>query len=593
MQDVRESYHPFLRRLIDKSLLTADEASVIVHEWHKSKGLIEDLCSQMGFLSSRVCLEERAAYEGVSVAPLNEETIDTKRAHDLGLALCVKECLVPLLSPEGVFVVAAKNPGNVDLKDRLKKTYPHLIIRMDLALEADILHHVYRIFSREKAFFQAVVDLYKGGVQKDSARHKSDDSFYADTTQDTSDMATPFWHHVFELCIQRQVSDIHCEPLGYVVRLRYRLDGVFKNLVCFHKDHWPVMSGCLKVMSALDTTKTQLSQQGRFTYKSALGLRDCRVATHPTSEGERITIRLLGHAQKNLDELGYAKRHHQKLDALLAMPEGIVLVTGPTGSGKTTTLHALLAKKDPQALNMMSLEDPVEYSAPGVSQTDLTRVKDMDFAQGIASVLRQDVDVLCIGEIRHPEVAQMAFRAAMTGHQVFTSLHAPNALSTLDRLKELGVASLWMRDYLKGVIAQRLVRLLCTECKRPAKSMRVKRKLGHKQPFKLLHASEGGYPVKAPVLYEAVGCKACEGGGYKGRTVVAEILTASQIQKHLSAAEGGEEAMDKKSDIFHINTIEAEGRELLSEGKIDKAEYERVLGPCTFLECESSLKECA
>ena len=309
--------------------------------------------------------------------------------------------------------------------------------------------------------------------------------------------------------VKRGASDIHFEPEYAFLRIRYRIDGVLETVRSLHKTYMPGITVRVKVVSDMNIAETRAPQDGRLSLTLNGRPVDFRVSTQPTIYGENIVLRVLDREKSiiSLDRMNLAKDTLDKLDLMLARPEGILIVTGPTGSGKTTTLYSLLAQVNDETVNIMTLEDPVEYPLTLMRQTSVNEVARMDFANGIRSIMRQDPDIILVGEVRDKETAEMAFRAAMTGHQVFTTLHTNSALGAFPRLLDIGIQPDIMAGNIIGVIAQRLVRVLCPHCKEAYAPTREER---------MLLGDVAGQ--KLSYVYRPVGCKQCDNKGYKGRT---------------------------------------------------------------------------
>jgi type II secretory ATPase GspE/PulE/Tfp pilus assembly ATPase PilB-like protein len=311
--------------------------------------------------------------------------------------------------------------------------------------------------------------------------------------------------------VKRGASDVHFEPEYAFLRIRYRIDGVLETIRCLHKTFWPGIAVRLKVMSGMNIAETRAPQDGRVSMNISGRPIDFRASTQPTIHGENIVLRVLDREKSiiSLERMGLGDRTRERLLLMLARPEGILVVTGPTGSGKTTTLYSLLAQVNDETVNIMTLEDPVEYPVSLMRQTSVNESAKMDFANGIRSIMRQDPDIILVGEIRDAQTASMAFRAAMTGHQVFTTLHTNSALGAFPRLLDIGIPPDIMAGNIVGIIAQRLVRVLCPSCREPYPPSAEQRRLI-------------GRP--ADRLWRAAGCPQCSGKGYRGRTAVMEIL---------------------------------------------------------------------
>ncbi|MCK5295371.1 MAG: Flp pilus assembly complex ATPase component TadA [Alphaproteobacteria bacterium] len=314
--------------------------------------------------------------------------------------------------------------------------------------------------------------------------------------------------------VKEKASDLHFEPEGNYLRLRYRIDGVMSLVRTLHKGHWAAISHRLKIMSGMNIADKLNPQDGRTSMTLGSRKIDFRVSSLPTAHGENIVLRILDQAglAMELDKLGYSEACLTMIEKLLRKPEGIIIVTGPTGSGKTTSLYAMMTHINSLDVNIMTLEDPVEYELPLIRQAQVREGTSMTFSRGIRSILRQDPDVILVGEIRDSDTATMALRAAMTGHQVYTTLHTNDAAGAIPRLIDLGMRPALMSGNIIGVMAQRLARRLCKDC--------VERKKASKEDCILL----GLDPDNPPVIGYAKGCDKCRNTGYSGRVAIAEVM---------------------------------------------------------------------
>ena len=316
--------------------------------------------------------------------------------------------------------------------------------------------------------------------------------------------------------VKRGASDIHFEPEDGFLRFRYRIDGVLRQIRSLHKNYWSALAVRLKVMSGMDIAETRAPQDGRITLSLSGRQIDFRVSTFPTVHGENIVLRVLDR-QKGIvpiDELGLDDDVLMTLKLMVARPEGLLLVTGPTGSGKTTTLYSLLNHLNTESVNIMTLEDPVEYPMGMIRQTSINEVARLDFASGVRSILRQDPDIILVGEIRDEETASMAFRAAMTGHQVFSTLHTNSSLGTLPRLLDMGIRPEILAGNIIGIIAQRLIRKLRHDSREAYEPSELERRiLG-------IEAAPRGHTIYR--VAEEFGHTPHQ--GYEGRTALIEVL---------------------------------------------------------------------
>lgn len=314
--------------------------------------------------------------------------------------------------------------------------------------------------------------------------------------------------------VKRDASDIHLEPEAGFLRVRYRIDGVLRQVMALHRSYWPGMVVRLKVMAKMNIAETRAPQDGRIGLTLAGRQIDFRVASQQTTHGENFVLRVLDRRKGivPLEKLNLVRNTLTSLQVMMARPEGIILVTGPTGSGKTTTLYSMLNYRNEESVNIMTLEDPVEYPMSMIRQTSLNEAAKLDFANGIRSMMRQDPDIILVGEVRDEETAEMAFRAAMTGHQVFSTLHTNSALGAIPRLIDIGVKPQIMAGNIIGIVAQRLVRKLCRHCKQAHAPDEAERTL--------LGISDN----KPVLLYREGACESCNFTGYKGRLAVLEVL---------------------------------------------------------------------
>jgi type II secretory ATPase GspE/PulE/Tfp pilus assembly ATPase PilB-like protein len=315
--------------------------------------------------------------------------------------------------------------------------------------------------------------------------------------------------------VKHDASDVHFEPEASFLRIRYRIDGILRQIRALHKTYWAAMAVRMKVMSGMNIAETRAPQDGRISINISGRAVDFRVASQPTIHGENIVLRILDR-QKGivpLDKLGLDEQQMSLMKLMVARPEGIILVTGPTGSGKTTTLYSVLNHINEEGVNIMTLEDPVEYPMAMIRQTSVAESAKLDFANGIRSMMRQDPDIILVGEIRDADTAEMAFRAAMTGHQVYSTLHTNSALGAIPRLLDIGVLPDIMAGNIIGIVAQRLVRRLCTHCRKPYPA--------EAHECKLIGIASG---QPAPIIYRAAGCDHCEYQGYRGRIAIMELL---------------------------------------------------------------------
>jgi general secretion pathway protein E len=363
--------------------------------------------------------------------------------------------------------------------------------------------------------------------------------------------------------VRQGVSDIHIEPYESGLVVRMRIDGVLRETLRMPPHVAPVIVSRVKVMARLDIAERRVPQDGRISLTLAGKLLDVRVSTLPSRAGERVVLRILDkeNAGIDLDVLGMAPGVHALLREALTEPNGIILVTGPTGSGKTTSLYAGLRLLNDGTRNILTVEDPVEYAIDGVGQTQVNPKVGLTFAAGLRAILRQDPDVVMVGEIRDRETAEIAVQASLTGHLVLSTVHTNDAAGAITRMRDMKIEPFLLASTLRAVIAQRLVRRLCPDCRRPVEaSASVAALLGF----------DAG-----TIIYEPVGCEACGGTGFKGRVGVFEAIRIDETIRRL-INDGGDEALIARHAFVNAPNLGAAARALVREGMTTPEEAVRI-----------------
>jgi len=363
--------------------------------------------------------------------------------------------------------------------------------------------------------------------------------------------------------IKENASDIHIEPFESRLVVRFRIDGVLREVLQPRRELAPLLISRIKVMAKLDIAEKRLPQDGRISLRIAGRAVDVRVSTIPCGHGERVVLRLLDKqaGRLNLQHLGMLPNTLNNVQQHLQKPHGIILVTGPTGSGKTTSLYAMLNALNNQKRNIMTVEDPIEYYLDGIGQTQVNTKVDMSFAKGLRAILRQDPDVVMIGEIRDLETAQIAVQASLTGHLVLSTLHTNTAIGAVSRLRDMGIEPFLLASSLIAVIAQRLVRILCPKCKQayPASEME-QQALGIED---------------ARTLYAPQGCDACNHIGYKGRKGIYEFISIDQTLRTMIHDGAGQQNLETHAHQYTLS-IQQDGMQQVLKGETSFEEVLRV-----------------
>ena len=526
---------PIGQLLIAKGVISEDQLRIATQEQSKSPQPLGRLLVRLGFLSE-------ATIRDVLSENLGQETVDlaTVIVDSAAVTLIPKEVarryqLVPISVDTGSknLTLAIADPDNIIALDQvralLKDEYRLITL---LASESDILRAIDQYYG-----FELSIDGILHEIEPGEMEHQG-------LQQGVNEFSQPVVRLIDALlteAVQQNASDIHFEPENSFLRIRYRVDGVLRQVRSLHKSFWPAMVVRLKVMSGMNIAETRAPQDGRISLRLSGRPIDFRVASHPTSYGENLVLRILDR-QKGLvpiNQLGLDESALTLLLSIIAKPEGIVLVTGPTGSGKTTTLYAAISEINDGASKIITIEDPVEYQVPGVLQIPVNERKGLTFALGLRSILRHDPDKIMVGEIRDPETAQIAVQAALTGHLVFSTVHANNVFDVLGRFEHMAVDPYTFVSALNGIVAQRLVRVFCTHC-------------------------------------HGKGCTECRGTGFKGRRAIGECLLLDDELRELIATRAPVRVIKEAARARGTRLLRESAQDMVRLGLTSQAEIDRI-----------------
>jgi type IV pilus assembly protein PilB len=495
--------------LVQKGVVSPDQVRIALTEQKRNHDHLGKILVRLGFATEAVILDVLGGALGQQKADLNKVIVDSEAIRMIPKDMARRFHILPLTF-EGQrrrLTIAMADTFNVVALDQVAALIGADIEVVPLmAGEAEIEKAIDQFYGFELSVDGILQEIETGEIDYESLDADS---------QEYSQPVVRLVNALLSDAVKRGASDIHFEPEEGFLRFRYRIDGVLRQVRSLHKNYWSALAVRLKVMSGLDIAETRAPQDGRITLSLSGRQIDFRVSTLPTVHGENIVLRVLDR-QKGIvpiDELGLDEHILHLLKLMVARPEGLLLVCGPTGSGKTTTLYSLLNHLNTESVNIMTLEDPVEYPMGMIRQTSLNDAVRLDFASGVRSMLRQDPDIILVGEIRDEDTASMAFRAAMTGHQVFSTLHANSAIGSIPRLIDMGVRPDIMAGNLIGILAQRLVRRLragCAEAYAPS-------------PMERRILGVGDDPAVS-ICRVAEGFRHAEHQGYEGRTAVMELL---------------------------------------------------------------------
>ncbi len=547
--------------MIQQGLISQDQLRIALIEQEQNDIPLGRQLVRLGFVSETMVRDLVAHTIGQESIDLTTVVADADALSMVPEDFSRRYHLLPVAYEDATktMVVAMADMFNVVALDQLRAMLGGQIqLKPVLAADAQLEEHIDQFYGYELSVDGILREIETGEID------------YQSLTADGDEYTQPVVRLVGALlmdAVKRGASDIHFEPEYAFLRIRYRIDGVLQQVRSLHKSYWPSVAVRLKVISGMDIAETRAPQDGRLNMNLCGRPIDFRVSAHPTIHGENIVLRVLDRERSiiPLERMGLRTSTLEQLKLMMTRPEGILVVTGPTGSGKTTTLYSLLSHQNTEAVNIMTLEDPVEYPVTMMRQTSVAEVNKVDFANGIRSIMRQDPDIILVGEVRDADTATMAFRAAMTGHQVFTTLHTNSALGAFPRLIDIGISPDIMAGNIIGVVAQRLVRVLCPHCKEPAKPSDDERKiLGVKRN-------------EAIQIFRHKGCKRCNQNGYRGRMAIMELLRIDSDMDSLIARRAHFDVLRNMALEKGFNTLADDGVRRILEGYTSIEEVMRVI----------------
>ncbi|TDI80331.1 MAG: secretion system protein E [Betaproteobacteria bacterium] len=557
-----EKEKPLGQLLIEKGVISEDQLRIALLEQSKRHLPLGRLMVGLGFLSEATIRDVMAESLGQESVDLSTSIVDAAAIKLIPKDVARRFLLIPLALDKNqhTLTLAIADPDNIIALDQVRA-----LIKDEYRLITQI--------ARESEIIRSIDQYYGFELSIDGILHEIEpgEMDYQSLQTGVDEFSQPVVRLIDALlsdAVQRGASDIHFEPESSFLRIRYRVDGVLRQVRSLHKSFWSSMVVRLKVMSNMNIAETRAPQDGRISLRLSGRPIDFRVASHPTTHGENLVLRILDR-QKGIVPLEYLGLQEEALATLrrmIARPEGIILVTGPTGSGKTTTLYSVLNHINTEAVNIMTLEDPVEYPMVMIRQTSVNEAAKLDFASGVRSMLRQDPDIILVGEIRDHPTAEMAFRAAMTGHQVYSTLHSNSSIGAIPRLLDIGMLPDIMAGNIIGIIAQRLIRVLCRHCKQPYAPS--------DDEMKLL-----GFLPDQPVqtVYRPVGCDLCEHNGYNGRVAIMEMLKMDQDIDELIARRATGRELKKIALEKGFRPLIEDGIQRVKDGVTSLNEVSRVV----------------
>jgi type IV pilus assembly protein PilB len=563
---IQEIETVFSRILVVRQFITNEE----LHKW-QTISTAENV--ELDFILLREKVFERGKllkilenHYFVASCDFQSRQLDHELAAEFPEKIARKHLVFPIEKKGGAIEVAFANPDDKQAQEIVRRQFQKEIIRL-VALPSD-LKNIIDIYykTKDEAIFAKKAEAIAEKAPTAAAAHSQIKQYLTDKVKGKSPVEIV--DNIIIAAIDSRASDIHLQPAENETAVRFRLDGILYTVATVSKELSPAVLSRTKILAGMDVAEHRLPQDGRYTINKGIDSLDFRISLLPSQYGEKIVIRLLRKQTELfvLDNLQMPAAIREAFQEVIKTPQGFFLVTGPTGSGKTTTLYAALNSLDHESDNIITLEDPIEYSLVGMTQVQIHEEIGMTFASGLRSILRQDPDVILVGEIRDSETVEIACRSALTGHKVFSTLHTNDACQAITRLIELGTPAFLIAATLKGVLAQRLVRVTCPKCKEGY----------HPNEFELAIL---GHP-EITELYRGVGCKACNWTGYKGRKAIYEYFKVTEdihrliieraspyVIKHTAQKNGMLTMKDfAKQDVLNgITTVEEIQRTILSD----------------------------
>ncbi len=513
--------------LIEADLITQDQLEAALASQKLSGRMLGEILVETNAVSEKKILQVLEFQLQIPFVELGQYEFDNEAPLLINEVMARRHQVIPINREYNQIVLAMSDPQNLQAIDDIR-LFTGMSVKPVLALSTEIDSQIDRFYSREGAE-KAVEDISK------------EIGFDQITEQDLEQISeinnapvVRLVSSVIQHAVRVRASDIHIEPFDSNLRIRFRVDGEMLEIMKSPKTAHPAIVTRIKIMSKLDIAEKRIPQDGRIEMTVEGHDIDLRVSILPTVHGEKIVMRILGRSDMLMSkaQLGFSEENAAIFDRIIRSSNGIILVTGPTGSGKTTTLYAVLRELNKISRNVITVEDPVEYRLEGINQVQVNVKAGLTFANGLRSILRQDPDIIMIGEIRDAETAQIAVRAAITGHLVLATVHTNDTASTITRLIDMGIEPYLVSTSIVGITAQRLVRRICSNCKTPYIPDRVELDI---------------LKLRDPVtLYRGSGCSACNYTGYRGRIAIHEIMPVNaQIR----------ELIDKKASIDHVRSV--------------------------------------
>lgn len=556
--------------LISAGLITEEQLQEGLRLQKGTGKRLGTVLQENGFITESELIEALQMQLGIEFIDLSKVNIPTELVQMVPKNIAKQYQVVPVRLNRDELYIAMSDPLNFYAIEEVRKAARRKVVPM-VAMSSAVERAIQVLYGNEGAA-KAIEEMKREAAISGESTATVDTAFSGNSVSEDSVSQAPairLVNAIIERAITERASDIHMEPRESEFSVRMRIDGLLRDILTVPRELQAAVISRVKVMSGLDITERRVPQDGRFNVKMRDKDIDLRISTLPTVYGEKIVARLLDKSGMRLsrDSIGLVGDDMEKYKRLIRIKNGVILIVGPTGSGKSTTMYTMIGDLNQRDVNLVTLEDPVEYNIDGVNQVQINEKVGMTFASGLRSILRQDPDIIAIGEIRDGETADIAMRSAITGHVVLSTLHTSDALGTVERLIDMGVEPYLVASALKGVFSQRLVRRVCPHCA---------------QPYNPSEEEQGELGLEynpERVFYRGKGCPECFDTGYRGRTAVFEIFPLSIKVRRLIAKGAGREALEDllKDPAIGFVSLRENAIRLVEEGKTTVDEVLRVI----------------
>lgn len=553
--------------LVEKKIITGYELEQAVKEQQKTKEALGSVLVRMGFISERQLLQILAEQQGIPFVEFKDIKIDDKAVKSVPAKFAVHYKVMPIAIDGHMLTIATSNPFDMWPVDDLETNLGFRVERV-LSSSSDILEMIRKYYGVGADTIERIL----AEEPKESRPEASPSEKVEDLTKMATDASViKLVNQILQQAINDRATDIHIERFREELRLRYRIDGILYDtqIAGEIKYLYNAIISRIKIMSGLNIIERRIPQDGRAKVKIGNEEYDLRISILPTLYGENIVVRILPTTMLfNIAQLGLSKPYQEIFEQLLKKPHGIIFLTGPTGSGKTTTLYACLSMLNTRERKIITIEDPIEYELGGISQLQIRPAIGFTFATALRSVLRHDPDIIMVGEVRDFEAAEITIQTALTGHLVFSTLHTNDAATGATRLIDIGIEPYLVASSVEAFIAQRLVRVICEHCKADVTAQSQDAVKSIEKDLKM--------DRKEIKIYKGKGCKACNFTGYMGRTAIYEILLVRDEVRGLINQKASSDIIRKKAVELGMNTLKQDGWAKVVEGVTTPEEVLRV-----------------